>query len=49
MRRFRATELARIGNNLNQLAKRANEGQAIPLSEIRQCLGEVHAAAKRIR
>ena len=41
-------QLARIGNNLNQLAKRANEGQALPLSEILECLGEVHAAAKRI-
>ncbi len=40
--------LSRIGANLNQLAKRANEGQAIPRSEIEECLAEVHAAAKRI-
>ncbi len=42
-------QLARLGNNLNQLAKRANEGQAIPLSQILECLKEVHAAARRIR
>ena len=42
-------QLARIGNNLNQLAKSANEGQALPVAQILQCLGEVHAAAKRIR
>ncbi len=42
-------QLVRIGNNLNQLAKCANEGQALPAAEILECLGEVHAAAKRIR
>ncbi len=41
-------QLARIGNNLNQLAKRANEGQVLPHAEILECLREVHAAAKRI-
>ncbi len=41
-------QLARIGNNLNQLAKRANEGQVLPQGEILECLREVHAAAKRI-
>ncbi len=42
-------QLARLGNNLNQLAKRANEGQVLPLSQILECLQEVHAAARRIR
>ena len=42
-------QLARIGNNLNQLAKCANEGQELPQSDILECLGEIHAVAKRIR
>lgn len=43
-------ELARIGNNLNQLTRQANTGLVtVAAGELRRCLDEVNAAAQRLR
>ena len=34
-------ELKRVGNNLNQLAKKANEGKGVPLAEVEQMKKEL--------
>ncbi|MFN3366739.1 MAG: MobC family plasmid mobilization relaxosome protein [Exiguobacterium mexicanum] len=38
-----ARQLRAIGNNVNQLSKRANEGYAIPEEELRRMNEELHA------
>ncbi|MDL5378432.1 MobC family plasmid mobilization relaxosome protein (plasmid) [Exiguobacterium mexicanum] len=38
-----ARQLRAIGNNVNQLSKRANEGYAIPKEELQQVNEELHA------
>ena len=43
-----AAALARIGNNLNQLAKLSNSGLPLPRSEILGTLAAVRAAVDRL-
>ena len=38
-----ARQLRAIGNNVNQLSKRANEGKAIPSEELQDVQKELHA------
>jgi hypothetical protein len=38
-----ARQLRGIGNNVNQLSKRANEGSAIPKGELQEVQKELHA------
>lgn len=38
-----ARQMRSIGNNVNQLAKRANEGKAIPKEELQAIQRELHA------
>ena len=43
------TEVARIGNNLNQLARQANLGLvAVPAEEIERCLTGLNALVARL-
>ena len=41
-------QLARIGSNLNQLTKRANQGTPIPQQEIFDCLEEINTATRAL-
>jgi hypothetical protein len=41
-------QLARIGNNLNQLAKRANSGLPVGRGELLEVLAQVRGAAERL-
>ena len=41
-------QLARIGNNLNQLVSRANSGAALPAAALDEALAELLAAVRRL-
>ena len=41
--------LGKVGGNLNQLTKLANQGQIVPPSALAACLDEVRAAAEQVR
>lgn len=42
-------QLGRVGGNLNQLAKLANQGQPLPADALADALAEVRAAAEQVR
>lgn len=42
-------QLGRVGGNLNQLARQANQGQPLPADALADALAEVRAAAEQVR
>jgi len=43
-----ATALMRLGVNLNQLTRHANEGKGLPAAPLYQLIGRINAALDRI-